>query len=247
MSNINKLINAALKLRDDLNKLNFNINPEFEAVYNVLDYAFEPFKLYFQKWGANKKRAVFLGMNPGPWGMAQTGVPFGEINTVKNWLKISAPVFKPKREHAKYPVLGFNCTRSEISGKRLWGLFQALFKEPENFFNFFNNFVINYCPLLFIKNGRNFTPDKLKSPERNELYKICDEYLLSIIKIFEPEFLVAIGNFAELRAKKACNNINFNIKIIKILHPSPASPASNRNWTENVLKTLVNTGVFKKS
>jgi len=42
-------------------------------------------------------------MNPGPWGMAQTGVPFGEINAVKDWLGINAEVDKPQKQHPKRP------------------------------------------------------------------------------------------------------------------------------------------------
>ena len=36
------------------------------------------------------KRVVFLGMNPGPFGMAQVGVPFGEVAAVRDWLRIDA-------------------------------------------------------------------------------------------------------------------------------------------------------------
>ena len=237
--NLNNLINSALKLRDSLDNLNFVT--EFEAVYNTLSYAFEPYKIYIEKFGLNKKRALFMGMNPGPWGMAQTGVPFGEINIVRDWLKINASINKPEHEHDKYKITGFNCKRSEISGKRLWGLFKEIFIEPENFFE--NYFVINYCPLLFIKDGRNFTPDKLKSAERTELYKFCDEYLLECVKFFEPEFIVGVGNFAEARARTALQDFN-SVKIIKILHPSPASPMSNKNWPEIALSTLQDAGVF---
>ena len=179
-------------------------------------------------------------MNPGPWGMAQTGVPFGEVNIVKDWLKINAKIYKPENEHDKYKITGFDCKRSEVSGKRLWGLFKEIFIEPEKFFE--NYFVINYCPLLFIKDGRNFTPDKLKACERGELYRLCDEYLLECVKIFEPEYLVGIGNFAYERARAALQDFN-RVKIIKILHPSPASPLSNKNWPELALNALQDAGV----
>ncbi|MBR0044803.1 MAG: hypothetical protein IJP56_08190 [Synergistaceae bacterium] len=279
----NLLISSALKLRDELNNLKFIT--EFDVVYNVLDYALEPYKIYCERFGANKKRALFLGMNPGPWGMAQTGVPFGEVNIVRDWLKINAKIYKPEHEHDKYKVTGFDCKRSEVSGKRLWGLFKEIFIEPEKFFE--NYFVINYCPLLFIKDGRNFTPDKLKASERGELYKLCDEYLRECVKIFEPEFLVGIGNFAYERAREALINYDSlpdykleqnyfkidsedfkfeqkdfyleidlepeqkivvpefeRVKIIKILHPSPASPMSNKNWPEVALNALQEAKVF---
>ena len=40
--------------------------------------------------------------NPGPYGMAQTGVPFGEIPAVRDWMGISGLVGKPDPEHPKF-------------------------------------------------------------------------------------------------------------------------------------------------
>ena len=41
-------------------------------VYNPLDYARIPHEEYLRRYAAGEKTAVFLGMNPGPFGMAQT-------------------------------------------------------------------------------------------------------------------------------------------------------------------------------
>ena len=38
---------------------------------------------------------------PGPFGMAQTGIPFGEIEHVRDWIGVSCAVDKPKNEHPK--------------------------------------------------------------------------------------------------------------------------------------------------
>ena len=82
-------------------------------------------------------------MNPGPFGMVQTGVPLGEIAAVRDWMGIEATVEKPATENPKRPIEGFACTRSEVSGRRLWGLFAERFGTAEAFFT--DHFVANYA------------------------------------------------------------------------------------------------------
>ena len=137
------LIAASRTLADRLRPLTFS---KASHVYLPLDYAREPHEAYLKRFGGGKKRVVFLGMNPGPFGMAQTGVPFGEIPAVRDWMGISAPVGKPAIEHPKRPVEGFACLKSEVSGRRLWGLFAERFGSADDFFR--DHFVINYCPLI---------------------------------------------------------------------------------------------------
>src|SRR3954471_11794983 len=120
-----RVIEAAAVLRDAVKRLRFA--PPVTHVYNPLEYAWTAHEQYLSRYAATPKRAVFLGMNPGPFGMAQTGVPFGEIMAVRDWLGIAAPIAKPKREHPKRLVTGFGCPRSEISGQRLWRLFRQRF------------------------------------------------------------------------------------------------------------------------
>ena len=133
-------------------------------VYNPLVYAWAAHREYLRRYGRGPKRVVFFGMNPGPFGMAQTGVPFGEIAAVRDWLRIDMPIDKPELEHPKRPVDGFACKRSEVSGKRLWGLFAERFGTPEAFFA--EHFVANYCPLGFYEtSGCNRTPDKIRACE----------------------------------------------------------------------------------
>jgi single-strand selective monofunctional uracil DNA glycosylase len=102
--------------------------------YNPLEYAWDRHCDYLKKFGSGTKKVLFLGMNPGPYGMAQTGVPFGEISHVRDWMGISGSVEKPDLEHPKRPITGFNCERSEVSGRRLWGLFSELFDSADAFF-----------------------------------------------------------------------------------------------------------------
>ena len=228
-----ELIKTAQTLSQAVSRLQFS--PPVAVVYNPLEYAWESHSMYLKTYGNSKKKIVFLGMNPGPWGMAQTGVPFGEIYTVKEWLKIETPIGKPQNEHPKRPVEGFLCQRSEVSGLRLWGLFQEKFKTPGNFFE--HHFVANYCPLVFIESSsRNRTPDKLKTKESQALFKACDHHLQQMVRILKPEWLIGVGKFAEKRARIALEGTK--VKIGYILHPSPASPAANRDWSGTVTQQL---------
>jgi len=117
--------------------------------YNPLDYAREPHEMYLNKYGSGTKEVLLVGMNPGPFGMAQTGVPFGDVSLVRDWMKISGNVGAPKKQHAKRIVNGFECTRSEVSGTRLWSFAKERFSTPKRFFKRF--FVANYCPLVFME------------------------------------------------------------------------------------------------
>jgi single-strand selective monofunctional uracil DNA glycosylase len=234
------LIAAARRLRAETSRLRFQ--PPVTHVYHPLAYAWAPHAAYLRKFGATRKRVVFLGMNPGPFGMAQTGVPFGEVTAVRGWLRIEGPVGKPQREHPRRPVTGFACCRSEVSGRRLWGLFAERFRAPEQFFA--RHLVMNYCPLAFLEDsGRNRTPDKLPAPEKAALFAACDRHLRAIVAALEPEWLIGIGDFALHRAEQALGNSS--LKLGRILHPSPANPAANRNWQARVTRQLEALGVWR--
>ena len=130
--------------------------PPVTHVYNPLEYARGPYLEYLARFGHPPKEAVFVGMNPGPFGMAQTGVPFGDVSAVSGWMGIRGAVGRPPTEHPKRPVLGFECPRSEVSGSRLWSWARSRFGSAEAFFGRF--FVANYCPLVFLEeSGRNRT------------------------------------------------------------------------------------------
>lgn len=235
-----QLIEAARELSKGVNTLKFSEPVAY--VYNPLEYAWESHRLYLEKYGNSTKRFVLLGMNPGPWGMAQTGVPFGEINAVKEWLNIETRVNKPGHEHPKRPVLGFECPRSEVSGRRLWDFFKERFGTPEQFFK--DHFVSNYCPLVFMEEGgRNRTPDKLKPGERRKLFELCDRHLRQVMDILKPEWAIGVGKFTYQRIIEVVDPDG--IKTGSILHPSPASPAANRDWSGTVSRQLLEMGVWE--
>ncbi len=216
-------------------------------IYNPLDYAQKSHHLYLERYARpGKVKAIWLGMNPGPWGMAQTGVPFGEVAAARDFLGVAAEVGKPDFEHPKRPVTGFDCPRSEVSGRRVWEWAADYFGSADKFFDAF--FILNYCPLCFMtETGKNFTPDKLPAGERLPLEKICDDFLVEVVEHLRPEWVIGVGKFAEKRARKALDGVLCNDKPLQfgsILHPSPASPAANRGWAPQAQAQLEKMGLI---
>lgn len=234
------LIRATKALRDSMADLTFR--DPVTHVYNPLKYAWTSHHTYLRRFGHAPKRVVFLGMNPGPFGMAQTGIPFGDVETVGGWLAIEVDADSPRLEHPKRPILGLDCPRVEVSGRRLWGWIRQRWSTPEAFFG--ECFVANYCPLVFLEaGGRNRTPDRLPQNERVPLFDRCDRALSALVDLLEPEWIVGIGVFAERRARAALSGDG--IRIGRILHPSPASPAANRGWSTVAEAQLMEQGVFE--
>ena len=211
-------------------------------VYDPLQYAWAPCEQYLERYGNTRKRVVFLGMNPGPFGMMQTGVPFGEVAAVRDWMGIEAPVSAPESQHPKRPIDGFGCTRSEVSGRRLWGWASARFGSARAFFD--ECFVLNYCPLVFLEaSGRNRTPEQMPVAETAPLYDACDRHLRAAVAALQPDWAIGIGGFAARRLESALGPAP-GLRIAQVLHPSPASPAANRGWAEAMDRALDALGVF---
>lgn len=59
----------------DLSSLHFS--SPVTHIYNPLSYAAEPHHCYVNLYANSPKKILFFGMNPGPFGMAQTGVGYG--------------------------------------------------------------------------------------------------------------------------------------------------------------------------
>lgn len=247
------LLDLSKALSDEVSRLAFG--GEVHSVYNPLDYAWAPHAQFLRRYGhltpegealrpAPRGRVLMMGMNPGPFGMAQVGVPFGEISAVRDWMGIEAPVQRPENEHPKRPITGFATTRSEVSGARLWGWAKDRFGTPEAFFSRF--WVHNTVPLVFMaESGRNITPDKLPAEEREPLLAMSDRGLRAVIELLEPSHLVAVGVFAERRAKEAARGLD--VPVVRILHPSPASPKANAGWAEQAEAELAAAGLLFES
>lgn len=234
-----KIYRALAKRVDSL-----KFNTPVTHVYNPLQYARKPFEKYLELYGNAPKKVVLVGMNPGPFGMAQTGVPFGDRLLVQDFLGIDEPVGKPPMENPKRPVLGFDCPRREVSGSRLWGWAQERFGTPQNFFQHF--FVLNYCPLVLMeKSGKNFTPDKLKAKEKETLFQACDHALAAAVQATRAHYAIGVGKFAEQRLMAALDPNKTAIG--SILHPSPASPLANQGWSDKAEQQLLEIGIDVQS
>jgi single-strand selective monofunctional uracil DNA glycosylase len=241
------LLDAARDLSAELAPLAFA--PPVAHVYDPLQYAWAPYERYVRRYGGTRKRIVLLGMNPGPYGMMQTGVPFGEVAAVRDWMGIEAPVGQPADTHPKRPIQGFACPRSEVSGRRLWGWAAARFGTADTFFA--EAFVLNYCPLAWLEaSGRNRTPVQLPAAEIEPVYRASDRHLARALAALSPQWAIGVGGFAERRLRAVLESdavggaLARSIQVGQILHPSPASPAANRGWAEAVERQLAALGAL---
>lgn len=232
-------VDAARALRDEVDALEFGV----DCVYNPLQYAWEPHAAYCTRFGESApRRVVLVGMNPGPHGMGQTGVPFGDVASVRDWMGITGEVGTPPRLHAKRPITGFATKRSEPSGSRLYGWARERYGTAERFFSEF--FIVNYVPLLFFDDaGKNLTPPQLRKADVAALYDACDRHLARVVRSLEPEFVVGIGRFAYDRAAHVIETEGLKPRCGQVLHPSPASPLANKGWAQQAEAQLAALGV----
>ena len=236
-----KVIAAAKRLCKEVDALSFA--EPVTHVYNPLSYAWDAHEQYLSRINDSGVRVLLLGMNPGPWGMAQTGVPFGEVEAVRNWIGIDVPVQTPANMHPKRPVLGFESKRSDVSGRRLWGLFQQRYADADAFFE--EHFIANYCPLVFMEaSARNRTPDKLPAGERDLLDAVCQKHLTRLLRVLRPQVVVGVGAYAEKCLERTMMVSGYNAQLARILHPSPASPAANRDWAGTAKQQLQAAGIW---
>lgn len=229
------------RLVDELRDVEFQ--EPISHVYQPLEYAREPYEQYLEKFGTDRPREVLMvGMNPGPWGMGQNGVPFGAMEMVEEWMEIGGEVGQPEDPHPERPVTGFECDRNEVSGSRLWGWARERFGSAEAFFDRF--FVHNYCPLLILEeSGKNRTPSRLRKAERQQVVPPCDRALRAMVDYYRPEFVVGVGSWAGERIEEALVDHGFEGTYGKVLHPSPASPKANRGWASQAEDQLRELGV----
>lgn len=138
---------------------------------------------------------------------------------------------RPENEQPKRKIEGFGCKNSEVSGRRLWGYFQDTYPTALKFFE--KNLVINYCPLVWMKDsGANITPDKIKAAEMQPVEDACQRHLVRILEILQPGHLIGVGAFAEKKLLTARDTWGGYARVGRILYPSPASPAANRGWAD---------------
>lgn len=240
MSNLSKkLIVRTKKFSRDIEMVR-DLVPDNLFVYNPLTYAADFHFQFIERYAIKNTKILFLGMNPGPFGMTQNGIPFGEVSFVRDYFKFDGIIKHPKKEHAGRPILGLDCTRSEVSGMRFWSLMKEHYGDCNNLIG--EIYVSNYCPLVFLENtkrAKNITPDKLPKEIRTIMTDLCDDYLWDTVNLIQPQILIGIGKYAEKKLK------NDEYPYSSILHPSPASPLANKGWSEFASKKLKELQVWK--
>ena len=240
---VDDLLACASSLRDDSEKYARELVKEgsVDCVYNPLVYAWDVHKKYIEIAGGRGAKTVMLGMNPGPHGMGQMGIPFAATSMVRDLLGISGiPVGQPSDPHPRRPVIGLDYPREEVSGTRVWSLLSDTYGGSESIFE--KVFLVNHCPLMLLDGDRatNVTPDKISGQTARSLLERCDEHLVEVVDILGAETVIGIGKFAERRALAALEGMDVEVR--GCWHPSPASPLANRNggrdWRENVSSVL---------
>lgn len=238
---------SAKSLIETLSTLTFS-REVVAMTYCATDYTWEVHAAYLEKIATSWKEGgtLLLGINPGPWGMAQTGVPFGEIAAVRDWMKLSGRIGKPRFEHPKRPILGWDCPRSEVSGRRLWGLFSQQYLRAEDCFTRYA--VMNFCPLVWMgERGNNLTPDKIPTAQRMPVEDACQRHLAEVIHLLNPHSLIGVGAYAKKKIEQVVKDSFDKVPFLigQILHPSPASPAANRGWEQQAIKQLEALGLWE--
>ncbi|KAK5872284.1 hypothetical protein PBY51_012999 [Eleginops maclovinus] len=236
-----RFLQVELELNAHLRRLSFS--EPVRHIYNPLEYAWDTHRCYVQRYCQAGQSILFLGMNPGPFGMAQTGVPFGEVNSVVDWLKITGEVGHPQDEHPKRRITGLACTQKEVSGARFWGFFRKLCGEPALFFQ--HCFVHNLCPLIFLgASGKNLTPPELLVGEREALLALCDIALCQAVEALGVSMVIGVGRVAEQRARRALSAAGSNVRVEGLMHPSPRNPLANKGWEVVAKAKLAELGVL---
>lgn len=240
---VERLIEAAASLRDDVDPLGRKLVSEgrIDICYNPLMYAWDVHEEYLRRMGGLGAQTVMLGMNPGPHGMGQMGIPFAATSVVRELLGISdIQVNQPEIPDDRRPVIGLDYHKEEVSGTRLWGLLQKQYGDAETIAS--HVFLVNHCPLMLFSGPRatNITPDKIGGKTAKTLLERCDEHLTEVVSILGADRVVGVGKFAESRARAAL--VETSVEVAGCWHPSPASPLANRNggadWRENVRMVL---------
>lgn len=249
-------------------------------VYNPLSYmatAHEAWLSRYVQYGECDEVAVtpspylILGMNPGPWGMVQTGVPFGDVPNAGKLIGVrdgSTPftaqipcgvslpaIFKPQLDgiqlHPKRPVQGFACTRVEASGDRLWGGLATVWGLLDAVLD--DCFAMNYCPLAYFSGeaGENVTPEAFikAGPYRDEAYAqelddVCGAYLRTVMRAMDTKVVLAIGRYAERKAKIAASMVANKPAVVYLTHPSPLATRNAEQWAEMARTTMQAAGVL---
>ncbi|NOJ92166.1 hypothetical protein HMI51_04300 [Corallococcus coralloides] len=192
-------------------------------VYHPWVYACEPFARFLDTYGPRHPLDyLFLGLNPGPWGMTQTGIPFTDPTTVRTHLKLSGQVNTPGGTSPRVPVTGLDSKKKEGSAAAISALMGRRWGSVANCYK--SGYVMNFCPMFMLDDlGVNVTPADLrvKCSAMRSLRDLCDAYLACVVWIYRPKRVITLGKYAERRLARVLRLAGLDeIHIVPLLHPS---------------------------
>lgn len=95
------------------------------------------------------------------------------------------------------------------------------------------------------ESGKNVTPPEIGEGKRMLINNLCDKALMDVIDLLGISSVIGVGKFAETRANKIKKKFNLKISVHSLLHPSPASPAANKGWSDIAEETLRNINILE--
>ena len=195
---------------------------------------------YLKRFGEGRKRVVFLGMNPGPFGMVQVGVPFGEVNAVRDWMQISAPVAPPKTPNPSRPVEGFTCQRSEVRVSACGRFFAERYPHAQDFCR---PLCAELLPAGVLRSRAQ--RDTRQAPEERNRTALCR--LRCTFRRASTRWRrngwSASASLPDAGASSACPFVPAGEDRHRA-HPSPAGPIANRGWAPQAAAQLTALGIW---
>ena len=169
-----------------------------------------------------------LGMNPGPFGMAQTGVPFGDVAMVRDFVGITGRVGKAAARASA--AAGDGLRLPPLGGERhaVLGLGARPFRDARSGSSTAPSSRTGARSCSWRSRARNRPPDKLRAGERAQLFAACDDALVADRGGARGRRSSSASAASPSSARETA--LGGDVEIGRILHPSPASPAANANW-----------------
>jgi len=206
-------------------------------VWNPALYALDIYQEYLTKFPPEPGAILALGLNPGPYGMAQTGIPFTDCRTASGALGMEmtipgkAPddlISRLKKANGKWRG---TYERSSLGMYRFlilaWGDIKTAYR---------NWFVGNPCPLLFLDPERwNVTPADPRLRRMKEVGELRQRAVIGFSEILNPRGIVCFGkDVAKAVGEVAIRQVGPD-RVVFYEHPARAVP---EKWAAGLLQEL---------
>ncbi len=223
--------------------------------------------LYGETWHARFRRLyrpgqhplVVFGLNPGPYGMAQTGIPFTDIRRLVSALPDLAAELRGRGERVEPPGLAppglrpYLSRSFESSAVRVYRFLKKGWGGAER--GWTEVVVANPCTLLFIDpaEGKNRTPAdlaraaRLRGSGRDQVRELVESFgrirircAVESIEALSPRGAILLGKDVQAALGPALRRILGEARVIPWEHPARAVPES---WASGLLSALRRRGL----